>query len=378
MSVITDIRLTPLVFEMPKERARYDARGGGNRRTMTLVELTTDDGVTGIGEAFGGPGSAAVAFFEAIRDQFIGTDPLAFPHIAASVTGAHYHMRAHGQLGACLSGIGTAALDAAGKTLGIPAYQLLGGTVVDRVPVYASGGFFSDDPQGSLRQQLELAAAHPYPAHKIKCGANPRDDVARVRLARDIIGDGPLLMIDFNGNYTSDTALESMNRVAEFDIHWVEEPVALDDLPGYARLAKRAPIRIATGEALATLSEFRQVMATGAVDVVNPDLNLCGGPWEARLIAAFAAAEGTRVSPHVFGGAIGLAVSVHYAASLPATPHVRHVPYPVLVEYDYWENGLRTDLLTEPLVPVDGHIAVPQGPGLGITLDPESVRRFAA
>lgn len=170
------------------------------------------------------------------------------------------------------------------------------------VPVYASGGFFSDDPQGSLRQQLELAAAHAYPAYKIKCGANPRDDVARVRLARDI---------------------------------------------------------------------------TGAVDVINPDINLCGGPWEARMIAALAAAQGIRVSPHVFGGAIGLAVSLHYAASLPASPHVRYVPYPVLVEYDYWENGLCTELLRAPLVPVNGQIAVPQGPGLGIELDLESVRRFA-
>ena len=120
MTVIADIRLTPLVFEMPKDRARFDARGGGHRRTMTLLELTTDDGVTGIGEAFGGPGGAAVAFFEAIREQFIGTDPLAFPHIAARVLGANYHMRAQGQMGACLSGIGTAALDAAGKVLGVP------------------------------------------------------------------------------------------------------------------------------------------------------------------------------------------------------------------------------------------------------------------
>ncbi len=378
MTVIADIRLTPLVFEMPKERARFDARGGGHRRAMTLVELTTDDGVTGIGEAFGGPGGAAVAFFEAVREQFIGADPLAFPHIAARVLGANYHMRAQGQMGACLSGIGTAALDAAGKALGVPAYRLLGGAVVDRVPVYASGGFFSDDPRGSFRQQLELAAAHPYPGHKIKCGANPRDDVARVRLAREIIGDDPLLMIDFNGNYTYDTALESMNRVADFDIHWVEEPVALDDWNGFARLAGRSPLRIATGEALAGISEFRQVMATGAVDVVTPDLNLCGGPWEARMIAALAAAEGIRVSPHVFGGAIGLAVAVHFAASLPAAPHVRNFPYPTLVEYDYWENGLRTELLTEPLVPEDGHIAVPQGPGLGIELNRESVRRFAA
>ncbi len=378
MHTIRDIRLTPLAFDLPPQRARGDAREWGHRRTATLVEVMTDDGVVGIGEGFGGPGAAAVAYAESVRDQFIGQDVFAFPQLADRMFNGGYHRRLQGQLGACLSGIATACLDAMGKTLGVPAYKLLGGALAERVPVYASGGFFSDDPDGSLRQQLELAAEHPYAAYKIKAGANPRNDLERVRLTRDIIGDDPLLMVDFNGNYTVDTALESMNRIADHDIHWVEEPVPLEDLNGLSRLGRRTPIRIATGEALVGMAEFKVALATGAVDVLNPDVNLCGGPWEAKAIATLAMAEGARISPHVYGGAIGLAVSIHYAASLPGWPHARNVVYPAMVEYDYWINGLRTDLLRQPLVPVDGHLPVPQGPGLGIELDTDAVRRFTA
>ena len=211
---------------------------------------------------------------------------------------------------------------------------------------------------------------------KIKVGGGPEEDAARARLARHAIGPDMLLMVDANGNYTPDLALASMAAVAPFDIHFYEEPLPPTDFAGYAYLRARAPIPVATGEALYTAWDFKRLIECGGADILQPDLTLCGGFDEARAIWTMTRLANLRLSPHVWGGAVGLAAAVHFIAALPENPHVDRVPYPVLLELDQGENALRDRLLTEPLACIDGHLTVPGGPGLGVALDPDAVARY--
>jgi D-galactarolactone cycloisomerase len=381
MHRIVDITVTPLVYDMPAARAYGNARGLTSRRAAFLVQVVTDDGVVGIGETFGLAPAATLGYLETIKPFYIGQDLFSHPFIWNRIVGAIYHLRVQNQMTALAGGINIAIYDAMGKLLGLPVHKLLGGAERDRVPVYASGGYISENPKGQLEHQLEAAVRHPHAAYKIKIGTGPQADAARCRLARDIIGEGPLLMVDVNGNYTADTAAESMARITDSGIHWYEEPLPPEDFAGLARLATMRrhggdTMRIATGEAHFTAHEYKRLLDTGAVDVLMPDLNLCGGFTEGKNAALLTTLYGARISPHVWGSGIGLAAAVHFVASLPPTPHTRHVPFPAMVEYDVGENALRDGVLAEPLTLVDGTLPVPQGPGLGITLDPDAVRRY--
>ncbi len=141
---------------------------------------------------------------------------------------------------------------------------------------------------------------------------------------------------------------------------------------------KRVPVPIATGEALYTVFDFKRLLDVGGVDVIQPDLSLCGGFWQARRIADLAEAHHVRLSPHVWGSGIGLAAAVHFVASRAPHPHAQNVPRPTLVEYDVGENPLREEILVRPLRAVNGFIPVPTEPGLGIEVNWDKVRQYTA
>ncbi len=185
-----------------------------------------------------------------------------------------------------------------------------------------------------------------------------------------------LLLVDVNGNYTVDLALESMRRIAPYGVHFYEEPLPPQDFRGYELLAARAPIPVATGEALYTVWDFARLIEARAVDVVQPDLTLCGGLDQARPWRCSASCTTCASRPTSGAARVGLAAAVHFVAALPAYPHTDNVPAPCLIEYDVGDNPLRDELLTSPLAPVNGRLAVPDAPGLGIELDPEAIKRF--
>ena len=375
MTRIRDIRLIPLAYRMPQVRAYGMARGLTAERGCALIEVETEDGVVGIGEAWG-PAKATAGYLEAIRAAYIGRELFDRELIWSEIICRRYHLGLQNQLTACVSGISIAIYDALGKTLGLPVCKLLGGLGRDRVPVYASGGYITGDPNNQLPAQLERVADKAFRGAKIKIGMSPRSDEERVRLAREILGDEMLLLVDVNGNYTVDLALESMRRLLSYNVHLYEEPLPPQDFRGYEILCARAPIPVATGEALYTVWDFARLIEARAVHVAQPDLTLCGGLDQAKAIAMLCQLHNVRFSPHVWGSAVGLAAAVHFVAALPGYPHTDHLPAPCLVEYDVGDNPLRDELLTKPLKPVDGRIAVPEGPGLGIELDPEAIKRF--
>ena len=377
MSIIRDIKIIGLETVLPESLAYGMARGLTSRRGACLVMVETEDGVTGIGEAWG-PSKISAAYLDLVRPYFLGQSIYSQRGVQHMILSKHYHFGTQNQLIALFSGIDIAAHDAIGKLLGLSVCDLIGGRQKTHVPVYASGGYFTleEDQQAALAKQLEPHANSGFTAFKIKIGRSPDEDVQRVKLARQIIGEKPILTVDSNGNYTVDQALDSMRKIAPYNIGWYEEPLAPQDWRGYAELKQKAPIPLATGEALYETFDFRRLVEDRLVDVVQPDLSLSGGLSVARFVGELCSSAHLRVSPHVWGGPIGLAAAAHWVASLPCYPHSQNDPTPTLVEYDIGKNPMRECLLRTPLTAVNGLLAVPTGPGLGVEIDFEAMAQF--
>ncbi len=373
--LIKRLTFTGLEYAFAPEKAYGMSRGGGFRRQGGLIEVETDAGVRGIGEAFGNP-FVTREYFRMVEPMFVGKSVFDFDHVEARVRNAMYHLGVGNQLTACLAGINVALYDAIARGFGIRVCDLIGGCGTVRIPAYASTGFFSDDPDRQLSHMLAEAAGHPFAGAKIKIGRGIKNDVDRVRQARAALGPDKLLIVDINGAYTADVALECARAIAPFDIHWIEEPLPPGDLAGYTELRARSPIPLAAGEAHHTLRDFRALIEGRCLDIVQPSIPATGGLTEARRVATLAQAANLRVAPHVWGGAVGLATACHFIAAMPASPHTDHPPHPVMLEYDMSDNRLRTELLKTPLTLEAGHVLLPDGPGLGIELDPAAVDRY--
>jgi D-galactarolactone cycloisomerase len=240
MAKIRDIEVIPLVFTPPVPYG--SARGLARTRGGSLILLHTEDGIEGIGEAWGPP-AVTHACLEAIKPFYVGQSVFAQQGAAQRVLAAMYHAGTQNQFISLMGGIDIAAHDAIGKMLNLSVADLIGGRLRERIPVYASGGYFTadDDQDCALAAQLEPNTGRGFTAFKIKIGRAPKEDARRVRLARDIIGGDALLTVDTNGNYTEDGVLDSMRLTAPFDVHWYEEPLAPQDWAGYKSLSTRAP-----------------------------------------------------------------------------------------------------------------------------------------
>ncbi len=374
LAVIADLEVVSLEFAIPPALAYGTSRGLNHRRQSPLIKLTTDAGIVGYGEALG-PVQPHRAYLDLLKPHFIGKRLYDFDVISAWVRNRLYHF-GDGHFTGCLGALDMAVLDAKGKTLGLPVHDLIGGKRVDRVPCYATTGYITKDGMAGLERQLAQVDKSSFSGVKIKIGLGVRSDVERVQYARRVLGGDLLLMVDVNGNYTVDEALQSLRAIEKFDIHWVEEPLPAHDIAGHAELRARSPISIATGEGMSGVHDFKRLVDARGVDIVQPALGRCGGIGEARHIAGLAAAAGLRMAPAVWGGAYAIAAGLHFMTSLPIYPHTDNPPWPMMLEFDIAENPLRDDVVTENLRPVDGAVAVPAGPGFGLTLDPEKVEKY--
>lgn len=345
-------------------------------RQSTLVRMVLEDGTEGFGEAWGPP-AFSTAFLPLLSDYLVGVSVLDIEHVFDRIIARHYHFGLQNPMMAAISGIDMAAKDAAGKMLGVPVCRLIGGRNLEAVPIYASGGYITETPDADFAPQIERMAADGYRNVKIKIGISPESDEKRLAEARSILGADVEILVDINTNYTFDIAREAIERMRPYNPGWIEEPLSPRDYDGLARLHAAVNVPIATGEALYTVQDFKPIAEAGSADILQPDLSLCGGFWQGRKIAELAHLHHLRLSPHVWGGAVGLAAALHYISGLSVYPHSSNVPRPVLLEYDLGENPLRDSLLKEPLVPLDCVIAVPERPGLGIDIDMEAVERYA-
>ncbi|HEX8199981.1 MAG TPA: mandelate racemase/muconate lactonizing enzyme family protein, partial [Isosphaeraceae bacterium] len=193
-------------------------------------------------------------------------------------------------------------------------------------------------------------------------------DIALVREARRGLGDAPDLMIDAGLCYDAKTAIQRARAFEEFRPYWFEEPLLPDDYAGYAKLAAASPLRIAAGEEESERKSFLQLMDVGQVDVVQVDLTRCGGFTEAMKIAALAADRGVPVVNHGFTTYLNVVAALHFLASIPNTLG--------LLEFVVEEGTTLRHHLSEPIRAVDGRVAVPDAPGLGLAVNEDGLARY--
>jgi len=347
------------------------------KRGGTLVEITTHDGIVGWGEAFG-PARMSAGALELIKPLLIGTDALNTEKLWNDI---YARFREHGQKGPlvdALSAIDIALWDIKGKYFKLPIHRLLGGPIRTQVPVYASGLFHRKDgnPEEYLADEARGYMSAGYKAVKLKVGFGIDSDVRAVRAVRQAIGPAPSLMIDANEAYDARTAITLGRRLEAFDIAWFEEPVPPEDLEGYIAVKNSQPIPVAGGEAEFTRYGFREILVRRAMDILQPDICAAGGFSECKKIVDMAHAFGIRVNPHTWGTPIAIAASLQLLAVLPDNPPALY-PIPPMLEYDLTEHGIREAMMTDSLRPKGGMISIPEGPGLGIDVDREIIKRFA-
>lgn len=378
---ITDLAVHVLGTDLDEPFAF--SQGWVHRRSATLVEVRTDEGITGWGEAFAQglepPAIAAAAIDQALRPLVLGADPRETEVLWHRM----YHMtRDYGRKGsvvAAISAVDMALWDIAGKARGEPVSALLGGAFRDSVEPYATG-FYRVRGQGEAARLAEEAVAHcdaGFRLMKVKLGFGIADDVEVMQaVAGAVAGRGVRLMVDTNHAYGRADALRLGRALEPYDLAWYEEPVAPEDVEGYAHLRRHLSMPIAGGENEHTLFGFRALLAAGAVDIAQPDLGSCGGITAARHIVALAHAHGVQVNPHVWGSAVAQAASLQVIAAIPVTHHALFAPQPVL-EYDRSAHPFRRALVAEPMEIVDGRVPIPARPGLGIEIDEAVVRRYS-
>ncbi len=347
----------------PVKREFANSTTWNRARTAAVVEVITDSGLTGWGEGVQTPAAGVLS------DCVIGRDPFDASVIGRDLAGAGASM-------AQVSAVDIALFDLMGKAIARPCQQLLGGAVRERVPAYASGLFLLSESDPVLGMEAEAAgyAEAGFPAVKMKIGHGPRNDAARVAAVRQAIGPDVLLAVDANCAYDRSTALESIRSIAEQDVYWYEEPVPPTEVEAYREIRAASGLRIAGGEALEGLSAFRDLVSKRALDIVQPDISIAGGFTVCRQVEALASAHGVQVLPHMWGTPIRLAATLHWQATIPDAPGL--FPEPCLLEFDMTENVLRTDLARERFQVLDGSVAVPAGPGLGIEIDREVLERY--
>jgi len=373
---ISDLTVHGLSHALPDGEGLGDARSFGHDRATTLLRLETDDGTVGWGEAFA-PGPIVEATVdELFREDVVGMDPFDVESLATRSYTNPYHFGGSVFVQSVVSAVDVACWDIRGKAVGRPVHRLLGGTECEELLPYASTMYYTERDR-PIEEPIEAAVDEGFEAAKIKIGADPDTDVERVRTARQILGDDARLMVDVNGNLRPDQALQLARDIEQFDITWMEEPVPPENESGYRELKQKVDVPLAAGEAHYGRFAFKRLIDDRLVDVVQPNLARCGGLSEARRIADLASTENVAVRPHIWNSAVGLAAAVQFAAIVADYPHTRNVPDPMMVEFDRSENPMREEILETPFDPSGGSLAVPQEPGLGITVDEDALERYS-
>ena len=359
---IVDVKTHALVY--PVKEPFSNAMRTTRQRPFGVVEVITDSGISGWGEG------ATVPARRAIETCVIGRDPFHYEVIWES-------LHRLGTDTAAISAVDIALWDIMGKALKQPIHHLLGGAYRNRVQAYATGLFRRDRPDqtAALVAEAKGYADAGFKAMKMKVGFGPDYDIKNVAAVRRAIGDNILFAVDANCGYDVGSAIAVGRRIAENDLLWFEEPIAADDVEGYVEIRRALNIRISGAEQLRGRWAFRRMIQERALDIIQPDVCVCGGFTEFRKIAAMASANHVRVIPHMFGTAIRLAATLHLLATLPDSPRALE-PFPTMLEYDMSENALRTELAQEPIRHIDGVVDVPQGPGLGIEIDRELLTKY--
>ena len=363
-------------------------RHGG--RYFLFVQLTTDDGIVGVGEAYVatvGPHLVADMLVDVADRHLVGRSPFDVEAFWRRAYGSGYALRPDPTLCGVLSALEMACWDIIGKATGRPVYDLLGGRVHEGLRsytyLYPEGGDAYDPLDGpNLYTDPDLAAeaavravemgftavkfdpAGPYSVYDGRQPSLERLDlsVRYTRAIREAVGDRADLLFGTHGQFTPSGALRLARRLEAYDPLWFEEPVPPDDLEGMARVAAGTTIPVATGERLTTVSEFAAVLRAGAASILQPDLGRSGGILQGKKIASVGEVHQALLAPHCYCGPVVAAANIALATCSPN--------FLILESIDRWD-GFHADLLQTPIRWEDGMVIPSTEPGLGVVLNVE-------
>jgi L-alanine-DL-glutamate epimerase-like enolase superfamily enzyme len=347
-----------------------------------IIEVETDEGITGIGEADSSPAvvravvNAPISHDKSkgLKHTVVGRNPFDVEAIWNDMYEASYFYGRKGAALNAMSGIDIALWDIMGKATGRPLYELLGGKHRDEVRAYAST-LFPADPSNTdhMRREARRAQEDGFTAIKFGWGGFGEDrhsDVELVGAARDELGRDFDIMIDAGMAWQDDLkgGIKTANAIDRaHDVFWVEEPVFADNTDGYRRFSRACETRIVGGEEEYATYGFRDFIEHGEVDGVQPDVARSGGVTHMNKIATLAAERGIPLYPHGYSTDIIIAANLHLIAANRNAP---------LLEYCIEDSPLRWDVVTEDFPVKDGVVSVPDDPGLGVTLNRETLDRY--
>ena len=384
---ISSIKSHVLRYELDKELGY--SQQYYKHRTAHLVEIETDEGITGWGECFG-PGNIALAnkyiVEKVIQPLIIGEDPINKEYIWHKV---YNLLRDSGQKGMpiqALSGIDIALWDILAKKAKLPLYQLLGGKTNSKIPVYGYGMMLQKKSVEELcelfKKEANQIKEKNFKAMKMKVGLGPKEDLKLVSAVREAIGDDFKLMVDANHAYNKNDALYVGRGLDEMEIYWFEEPVAPEDYDGYKELKEKLKTNIAGGEAEFTKYGWNQLIKKNCIDIAQPEVCGLGGITEYLKVSALAQSNFIPIVNHVWGSALSVAVNLHLLTSLPDMPGGLF-PTKSMLEFDTTEKNIFiTDLAEEKFSILDqvknkdGSASPLENIGIGINPKKDFIKEY--
>jgi len=367
---ITNIEVIP-VGEKLDEPLWWGAFGISIRGAV-LIRISTDEGITGWGEA-----GYAYKFAKRIKDvieeiksEIIGEDPLYIERIWNKVYNPTHLWGKRGINTYALSGIDIALWDIKGKVAGLPIFKLLGG---DKNIIKAYSAPSLKEPS-VFKKECEKIMEQGFKAIKVRLGIDPKTDLELVRIARETIGDNVELMVDGNMAYDFKTAIKMAKELEKYNILWFEEPIKVHTqeqyINEYTKFNPLISMKLAGGEQFFTRYEFQGLLANKAVDIVQPDCTGVGGITEGKKIADMASVYGIYCVPCVACSSIatiGLAANLHLVGSISNTMYI---------EYDAYESNIRKEMAIEPIYAENGFVKIPDGPGLGLEINEKMIEKY--
>jgi galactonate dehydratase len=353
---------------------------GGGSKSWLFVKLDTDDGIVGWGEAYtqADRDGAMLAHLNEMGRHLVGRSPFAIKHFS-SVMFLDYALRRPAMdFWSALSAIEQAMWDVVGKACGQPVYNLLGGPCRDRIRVYANGWSDHANSPGEFAEHAAAVVARGFTALKFDPFSNPwrthigraEEDLAveRVRAVREAVGASVEILVEVHRRLAPNEAIRMANRLEEFEPFWYEEPIDAEDMEGLAEVRRRISLPVVTGEALYSKSQFAQVFAARAADILNPDVCNCGGILALKEIAAMAEPHHVTVAPHNYNSTtLGLASTLQVSACIPNF---------LITEYFVNHEAVGREIARTPFEVKDSYISLPTRPGLGIELDEAALARY--
>ena len=384
---ISSIKSHVLRYELDKELGY--SQQYYKHRTAHLVEIETDEGITGWGECFG-PGNIALAnkyiVEKVIQPLIIGEDPINKEYIWHKV---YNLLRDSGQKGMpiqALSGIDIALWDILAKKAKLPLYQLLGGKTNSKIPVYGYGMMLQKKSVEELcelfKKEANQIKEKNFKAMKMKVGLGPKEDLKLVSAVREAIGNNFKLMVDANHAYNKNDALYVGKGLDEMEIYWFEEPVAPEDYDGYKELKEKLKTNIAGGEAEFTKYGWNQLIKNNCIDIAQPEVCGLGGITEYLKVSALAQSNFIPIVNHVWGSAISVAVNLHLLTSLPDMLGGLF-PAKSMLEFDTTEKNIFITELAEEKFSIfdqvkneDGFASPLENIGIGINPKKDFIKEY--